>query len=221
MGLVYLNSKISPALLNYAEIETKKLSSIIINKAITKQISNDIDIESLFTVIQDKDGEIQSVDFNPIIVNKVLSTITSVVQTNLKAVEEGKIEFVEFPEGINIELDKNKLKKGIIYEVPLGVATGNAFLSNLGPRVPVKLNVIGDAISNIRTDVTPYGINNALIQIFVHIEVSEQVNIPFMSKRITVSSDVPVALKLVQGKVPTYYGGTISKDSNIFSIPIE
>lgn len=221
IGLMYINKKISPILLNYAEIETRKLSTIIINRAITKQIANGIEIDQLFTVIQNKDGEIQTVDFNPIIVNKMLSTITNVVQVNLKAIQEGKIDYVELPEDIAIEYDKEKLKKGIVYEIPIGSITGNAFLSNLGPKIPVKLNVIGSVTSNIKTNINSYGINNALIEVFVYIEVSEQVNIPFMSKRVTVSSLVPVALKLIQGKVPSYYGGSISKDSNIFTIPIE
>ena len=52
-------------------------------------------------------------------------------------------------------------------------------------------------------------------------DVTEQINVPFISKRVTVTSDIPVALKVIQGSVPKYYGGTLSKQSNIFSIPIE
>lgn len=222
LGLGYLNKKISPILLNYAELETRKLSNIIINRALTKQLASGIDIENLFNIIQNKDGEIQTVDFNAAIVNKVLNTTTSIIQINLKAIQEGRVDFAELPEDINADFDKEKLKRGIVYEIPIGVVTGNAFLSNLGPKIPVKLNIIGDVMSNIRTQIQAYGINNALIEVFVHIEITEQVNIPLMSKRVTVSSDIPIAVKLIQGKVPTYFSNNgITKDSNIFSIPME
>jgi sporulation protein YunB len=219
-GLSYINKKVSPILLNRAEEETKNLSNMIINKALIEQLSEGIDIENLFTIIQNKDGEIQTVDFNSIVVNKVLSTTTSVVQKNLKAIEKGDLKSIQYKD--SIEVDDENLKKGIIYEIPIGVITNNAFLSNLGPRIPVKINIIGNVISTIKTNITPYGINNALVEVLVHIEVSEQVNIPFTSKNTVVSTDIPVAVKLIQGKVPTYYGSNgLTKESNIFSIPIE
>ncbi len=221
MGLVFVNKKFSPVLLNYAEIETRKLSTMIINRAITKQLANGIEVDKLFNVIKNNDGDIQSVDFNPAIVNKVLSTTTNIVQLYLRAIEQGNIDLLELSDDISLDVGKEKLKKGIIYEIPIGVVTGSSILSNLGPRIPVRLNIIGDVVSNIRTEIRPYGINNALVEVFVHIQVSEQVNIPFMSKRILVSSDIPVAMKLIQGRVPTYYGSGITTDSNIFTIPIE
>ncbi len=221
-ALIYINNKISPVLINYAEMEAEKLSNLIINRAITKQITNNIDINKLFTTIQNKSGEIQTIDFNPTIVNKVLSMTTNLVQLNLKAIEQGNINLIELPDEILVEYDKEKLKKGIIYEIPLGYVTGNAFLSNLGPRVPVKLSLIGSVISNINTKIKQYGINNALIEVYVHIEVTQQVNIPFMSKRSLVKTDIPVALKVIQGKVPEYYqGGGMEKNSSIFALPIE
>jgi sporulation protein YunB len=222
IGLIYINKKVSPILLNYAEVEIKKLSGIVINNAVTKQLETGINIDKLFSVIQNKEGEIQTVDFNPTVVNSMLSTITTVVQTNLKAIEEGKLDSIGLGNDVVTELDKKKLKKGIIYEIPMGSVTGNAFLSNLGPKIPVKLNVIGSAISNIKTKISSYGINNALLEVFVHIEVTEQINIPFMAKKVVVSSNIPIALKLIEGKVPSYYNNSgLTKDSNIFSIPIE
>lgn len=218
----YINNKILPILLNFAEIETIKLANVIINRAITKQVANEIDIEKLFTTIQNNEGEIQTIDFNPKIVNKVLSTTTNTVQIYLKALEQGNIDFIEIPEDILIEYDKEKLKKGIIYEIPIGAVTRNALLSNLGPKIPVKLSLVGNVVSNINTKINQYGINNALIEVYVKIEVTEQVNLPFMSKQVKIESNIPVALKVVQGKIPNYYHYSgIDKNSSIFTLPIE
>ena len=222
MALGYLNNKLSPTLLDFAELETSKLANLIINRAVTKQIANGIDIDKLFSMVQNNAGEIQTIDFNPTIVNKVLNMTTNAVHTSLKAVEQGNIDMIELPDDILIEYDKKKLKRGIVFEIPLGAVTGNAFLSNLGPKVPVKLNLIGSVASNINTKISQYGINNALIEVFVKIEVTEKVNLPLSSKSITVSSDIPIAMKIVQGKIPEYYSSNgLSQNSSSFILPIK
>lgn len=218
--LKIISIRVSPILMNYAELETKKLSSIVINRAVNKQLANGMNIDEMFNIIKNDNGEIATIDFNPAIVNKVLNTTTNVVLINLKAIEEGNIDFVELPD-ILISYDKDKLKNGIIYEIPLGTITNSGFLSNLGPKIPIKLNIIGSVESNVKTNIKEYGINNALVEIYIRISVTEQINVPFISKRVTVTSDIPVALKVIQGSVPKYYGGTLSKQSNILSIPIE
>lgn len=218
--LKIISIRVSPILMNYAELETKKLSSIVINRAVNKQLANGMNIDEMFNIIKNDNGEIATIDFNPAIVNKVLNTTTNVVLINLKAIEEGNIDFIELPD-ILISYDKDKLKNGIIYEIPLGTITNSGFLSNLGPKIPIKLNIIGSVESNVKTNIKEYGINNALVEIYIRISVTEQINVPFISKRVTVTSDIPVALKVIQGSVPKYYGGTLSKQSNILSIPIE
>ena len=79
MSLNFLNKKVSPVLFSYAQSETKRLSAIIINKAINKQLANGIDLEKLFQIVKNTDGEIQTIDFNPLVVNKILNTTTNVV----------------------------------------------------------------------------------------------------------------------------------------------
>lgn len=218
-ALSYINKKISPILIEIAEMEIRNISNIVINRALLEQLELGIDVENLFIVIKNDDGEIQTVDFNPVVVNKVLNIMTSKVYSNLKAISSGNLESIKFKDVLN--LDENNLKKGIVYEVPIGRIFDNAFLANLGPKIPVRLNLVGDVISNIKTNITPYGINNALIEVLVYIELREQIHIPFTSKLVTISSNIPIAIKMIQGNVPNYYGGGLSKESNIFSIPIE
>ena len=89
----------------------KKLTVLIINKAITKQLY-DIDVEELFKITYNKDGEIILIDFDTKKTSKALSTMTSLVELNLRAVEEGKIDMLELPENslsnYNMELLSKK-----------------------------------------------------------------------------------------------------------------
>lgn len=195
------DNRVKPILLSYAEAETRKLTTLVINKAVTKQIALNMDPDNLYEIETNSNNEINIVSYNSTTVTKILNSITNLVQLNLKSIEEGNIDLLELPDNYNTD----KLKEGIIYEIPFGAITNISFLSNLGPKIPVKLHLIGDVTSGIRSNLTEYGINNALLEIGVNIEVTCRINMPFISKQIKVDNTVPIVIKLIQGKVPEYY----------------
>lgn len=216
-----LNKKVSPTLMNYAQLELKRLSTLVITKAVSKHVTEDLDIEKLFIITKDDNGEIKTIDFNSALVNKFLTTTTSSVQISLRQIEQGDIDTLQLSDDVEVEFEKDKQEKGIIFEVPMGIVWQNSLLSNLGPKIPVRLNVVGDITSNIKTKVTNYGINNALVEVFINMKVDEQVILPFASKKITITNDIPVALKMIQGNVPNYYFNGMEQQSPIVSLPIE
>ena len=59
---------------------------------------------------------------------------------NLKNIERGKIDALEFSDSVLVDYDKKKLEKGIIYEVRSGVLVGNPILANTGPKIPIKIS---------------------------------------------------------------------------------
>jgi sporulation protein YunB len=219
--LSFVNKRVSPILLDFAEIKIKKLATLVINRAISKQIASGIELDKLIITTKNNAGEIQSIDFDPIIVNRVLNQATNVVQINLKALEEGNIHMIELPDDDFIGYDKEKLKRGIVYEIPLGAVTKNSLLSNIGPKIPVRFSMVSGVNGNIKTRIKSYGINNAMIEIFIRIEISEKVILPLTSKKVTVSNDVPVAIKIIQGKIPEYYLSGFNQSTPIYSLPIE
>lgn len=225
IGVIWLfsffNKKFTPIIMDYAEIQAGRIATLVINQAITKEVTNEIDIEDLFIVIKDDEGNIKSMDFNPLAVNKMLSAVTSNVQLYLRNLENGNLDEIGLADSSLSGYNTDKLKEGIIYEVPSGIAFGNSILYNIGPKIPVKISLIGDIVSNIDTKITSYGINNALIEIIVNISVVEQVMLPYASKKVTVSTNVPVAIKLVQGNVPNYYLSGDVSGSKVLSVPVE
>ena len=215
-----IDKKVSPVLLNYAELEARKVASIVINSAINKEISKNIDLEKLFIISKDSNGEINTIDFNPIEVNQLLATTTETIQNNLKKLETGNIDDLDLP-NTNYLSSEEELKRGIVFEIPSGLIFDNAFFNNLGPKIPVRLNLVGDIISEITTNVSNYGINNALIEVRINLKLTEQVILPIASNRIEIEVSVPLALKLIQGTVPNYYLNGLSHNSSVVAIPIE
>ena len=210
----YYSNKSKDVLMAYAESETRKLTILVINKAITKQMS-DSWANDIFDVVYNDKGEIILIDFNSQNTAKILSTMTSLIELNLRAIEEGKIDMLELPNNSLESYDMDLLEKGIITYIPFGIATGSSLLYNLGPKIPVKLSLLGDVITGFSTDVTEYGINNALIKLMIDVKVDTRIILPIISEEITINANIPIAMKVVQGKIPDYYMNGFTSRSNI------
>ena len=210
----YYSNKSKDVLMAYAESETRKLTTLVMNKAITKQMS-DSWANDIFDVVYNDKGEIILIDFNSQNTAKILSTMTSLIELNLRAIEEGKIDMLELPNNSLESYDMDLLEKGIITYIPFGIATGSSLLYNLGPKIPVKLSLLGDVITGFSTDVTEYGINNALIKLMIDVKVDTRIILPIISEEITINANIPIAMKVVQGKIPDYYMNGFTSRSNI------
>jgi len=218
-SIYFISERITPVISDLAEIKINKFSTTVINKAVSQVLEEKISDLDLFDTITGVDGTIEMIDFNPIAVNQILSVATTVVLNNLKLLEVGDLESVGIETLELSDEDKLNLEKGIVALIPIGSATRITLLSNLGPKIPIKLHYTGDVNSNITTKITQYGINNALIEIGLHLEISAQIILPFSTSIKTLENDVPIAIKMIQGKIPSYYNGYVNKNSDTYTLP--
>ncbi len=214
--LSFFNKRLTPILMEHAESEIKKVSLYMINESIDDEVVNSLDVDDLF-VMNKVNNTIQSVDFNTLRVNQLLQKINKKVWDNLSALQNGNMNILNEHDSVFQNTTKSKLERGVIYEVPMGIVFHNTLLSNTGPKIPVKLIFSGNMNSYVKTNVKDYGINNAMIEVMIHIEVEEQILLPFTSKRIKITSDVPLAVKITNGDVPNYYSTGIKENSPIVS----
>jgi sporulation protein YunB len=205
----YINKTITPKLEHYASIEIKRLSNLIITQSIKVESLEKININELFIINKNEKNEILTVDINTPLLNKVILEWAVNIQDNLKTLEQGKLN-----------TDNEQNKKGTVIKIPLGQIYNNFLLNNRGPKIPVKLKILGDMETKVNTNIKNYGINNALIEITLDIKITEEVILPITTKEITVTQTIPLAMKIIEGLVPNYYSGEINKTST-FSIPIE
>lgn len=208
-----INQKMMPILVNYAEIETERIAMAVINKSILKYTTNK-GLEDLIITNTNENNEIVSVDFNAVNVNNILYSITNSIEQDLILLDKGKFDELNIP--ISNIYEKSDIS-GIVYYIPFGVVTGASIIADIGPKIPVKNKILGSVYSNIKTEVIEYGINNAMIKIYIEVEVNEQVILPFTSKKVNVKSELPVFIKLVQGKIPSVYGGILTATSPLVS----
>lgn len=198
----YIGNHVTPVILNYAEKQAKKIAVLVISQAVSEEVLNNFDDTDLFT--DDEYGT----EYNTNKIMKLLKTIAVSVRTHLKKMEKGELEEIGVSNSEYFNVPDNKLKNGVIYEVPSGIIFNNGLLANVGPKIPVKLSFIGDIVIDLVKDVKEFGINNAVIELSVYIKVTEQVILPFSYRQIEVESTIPLTIKILRGDVPGYYLGT-------------
>ena len=174
---------------------------LFIGKKTTPSIYKYLDSESYPIFQQNKEA-----DFDNNEVNKLLLEITTNIQNSLLNLEEGKVK--------SFNISHNLKNNGIVCSIPIGTVLGIPLLSNLGPVIPVRISFIGDVISNLKTTIKSYGINNVYLQVDIVVEVSEQITMPLMTEVKKIKIVSPLFIRVIQGKIPNYYLNDITRESN-------
>ena len=173
---------------------------------------------------RDEEGNIESIDYNSKEVNEILIASVTAISTNMKYLTEGKIDKVTMGdtlENFYDEYEAAKLKDGVIFEIPMGVAFKNPFLSNFGPKIPVKFYLIGDVTSKLETNIKSFSINSAYIETNLNLKVSLKITLPINSKQIDVENVIPLAIKVIQGKIPEVYLNGYNENAPNLTLPVE
>lgn len=191
-------------------------------KKITKYLINSVYIEGslqknedLYEIHKNSNGEIKTIDYKTNKINTILEEITNKIYKDFYNIETGNIKNMNINENIITNEKRNK-KSGIVLEIPSFLVTGNYFLNNLGPKIPIKISLTGNFDSYVETKVKEYGLNNAIVTVYLNIKVSEQITMPFLEEEINVENQIPIAINLVNGKVPEYYLGGFETNSKLF-----
>lgn len=199
--LKLITKNISPIMMEYSKSKVKRLASLVINKGITDDVLNKINTQELFIVDKSNNEEIITITLDPLMVNRIESSATDKVESILSLIEKNDQELLA-KYNINSEY----------FVIPSGIIFNNGLMANVGPLIPIKMKLIGNVKSEVITSLKEYGINNSLITVSVNITVELKVILPLTIDSVSITNSVPVAIKLIQGKVPNYYGSSLYVD---------
>ena len=190
-ALIVINffyKKFNNTIMPIAEAKTRKYVTEIINNS-----TDDIKFENdLFVIEKSNDNEIKMITYNSYEATQLINEITHNIQDSfdeLESVFNGKDKFV-------------------VDEIPLGVIFNNALLRNFGPKIRVRMDIVGDVLSELETEVKPYGINNALVEVRVKLKANARVILPLTTKEINVNNVIPISINIVNGSIPEAYIAT-------------
>lgn len=194
----YISKKVTKSIIIVAEKMIERENDLIFKEAFTKKNDVGVDVNKLIQIIKNKNDEIIEVDFKIIECEKMLLTIIG-------------------------EINKDTAKitnDGYLLEIPIGYITNSPLLVNLGPKIPVKISATDVVLGDVQTKITEFGINNAMLEIYLNFEIKYNTTLPLKEETKKAKYRALVASKVINGRIPDFYNGTINKKSNTFNLPI-
>ena len=91
--------------------------------------------------------------------------------------------------------------------LPLGMLISNSLIASSGPHIKIKIKPIGAYSADVYTDISTFGINNSLIEVYLNIVIDIVALIPLQHQTIRTETKIYLISQVVQGTVPNYYYG--------------
>ena len=204
LNISYFGKHVSPKLLKISEHSIDTYNNHLIMDFISNDTLSNLELNNLITLVKNSKDEIISIDYNIENSYRVLKIITNelyeiISHTNYKDITDYDYE----------------IKDDLILYYPVMLASDNVYLNNLGPKVPIKIKFLSSLLTNLTTKVTNYGINNVLMEIYVDIDIEDDIVIPFKKESIKKNYNVLLSSKVIMGAIPSYLGTTLENSSPI------
>ena len=177
------------------EFQAKAITSRAMNSSVSDVVMNSIIYDDLVNVISDEFGNITMIQANSLEINNL--------SRDLAQACEKRIE----------EYSKNGLSTHI------GDFTGMPILVGRGPVVTIKMRPIGSIGCVFRSHFESAGINQTVHKIYVGLDATIGVVLPFASKNYQMRQEVLISESVIVGQVPEVYLQSDTLDTLLNFVP--
>ena len=162
--------------------EAKSLATIVTNEQSTIVIKK-YQYEDIFSYEKDNDGNITMIKTNMYQINMITSDIGELIQKNLN----------------------NATNQRNLIEIPIGSFSGLAMLSGVGPKVKLKVELMGNVDTELKSEFISQGINQTLHRVYLQIYCNTQILSSYKNLNATISNQVLLLENVIVGKIPSNY----------------
>ncbi len=206
-GVSYLfyevTRRMEPIMIAVAKQEVQSSLNKLIHNCISVL---DFDPDELLTLQLNEQGEVIAVSYDSMRLNQLLYTAVESINESLLLAQKGEVD----PITGQVYFDN-----GIVDAVPLGYFTELAALSNLGPKVKIRVRVINRVSGVYEITNEAYGINNTLFKIAIKVKVKADVFAGISQEEIVMEEDIPIVLQMINGEVPQFIPSLDIRGSNV------
>jgi len=209
----FYSSKVSPKAIILIDKKLDKIMYQFFSDLITNDVINKESVNDILEITKNNKDEIVSVKYDLEKTYKILTDVSVILKQGISNLENGKIDVKIFDK----YLSNNQ--NGLVLNIPVFLGSSNIFLNNIGPRIPVLINFNETLLTNIRTKVTNYGFNNALLEVYITVEMQKLIITPLKKEGEKFYYEILVGALVVHGNVPEFYGGVYENSSGFLDIP--
>ena len=205
--VTYFSSKLGEVMLVAAEKELEEITTMIIVRNIARENLPKVAVEDIIIVNKNSDDEITDIDFKLDVAYDMFFDLKTKVDNEVFNIKKGII-----PTNASV------INDNLIIKVPFYAFTDNPLLMNLGPKLHIKVNMVETSRGSITTELSAYGINTVLIEVYLNLVITESIILPTGRETIELEFNILLASKVIQGKVPSLYTGNKITESPIFNL---
>mgnify|MGYP004498745125 FL=1 len=198
-------------ILDVAKIKLNDFMKVFLSSNVGYDLIKDEGIENVLVINKNKDNEILYVNYDLDIAYKLLDVITKELENNIQELKTGNVNDTSLYQNNEV----------LMLKLPFFIGSKNPLLVSLGPKIYVPLNFSGAILTNLKTEIKDYGLNNALVEMYVTIKINIDILYPYNKSKEEINYDVLIASSIINGRIPSFYGGVIDTKSNNVSIPIK
>lgn len=172
---------IGPMLNTQCAARAKAIATIVSNEEASKVMKN-YEYADLATIEKDEEQNIKMIHINVIPLNEIMSNIAVQIQNRLDGMDREQ------------------------FGIRLGAFTGNPMLVGTGPKIKVKLSIVGNVETDMKSEFQEAGINQTLHKIYLDVSCNVRVLTPFSNMDERITNQVLLAEAVIVGNIPdTYY----------------
>lgn len=196
----WFSNKLLPDVISYGDYECRNLIMYMANDVIA-EVNKQIKTEEMIKFNEEEPSLIYNVE----LLNSIYINFINRLQNDLKKIEKNEYDL----KSDDVEIS-NSLGKGIVYAIPLSKVFNNSLISSLFGEVMIRYKMIGQVVGEIVSEISEYGINNALVEIKLKLDVNVKTIAPISIVQSKFEIEVPLSMRLLQGKVPnSFYGSEV------------
>jgi sporulation protein YunB len=178
IAFLLIEQNLSQTLLDMAYATAHSIALETVNRAAQQVVGEGISYDDLMEVQMDTDGRVSMLRANTMRMNQIATQTAILAQEELNSIENQMVN------------------------VPLDAALRIRFLGGFGPRIAVQIVPIGAVSTQFETEFETAGINQTRHKLFLTLETSVSLIVPADSRKVRVTSSVPIAESIIVGQVP-------------------
>lgn len=190
LAVLVLGTKdyVEPNLDEISRLKAKGMITEMIGETAREIFSDTTNPEGYFVVKKDKQGKIQLIQANTIVMNQKISALTVALQETYRKMEPEKME------------------------IPVGTIFGSSVLSQAERGIQIRILPLSVSSCDFETAFESKGINQTKYQVFARIETEVRVLQPFSHEDFTITTRMLLSELVIVGDVPENYVSVPKED---------
>ncbi|MFL0164277.1 sporulation protein YunB [Candidatus Clostridium helianthi] len=188
--LVFFDQRVMPSVTEIATIMAKSQTLDIINKKSVDILSKDFKYDEMVKIEKDNQGNIILIQ-----------------------ADTGKLNYIAAELSTECNKELSDMKNNAI-KVPLGWMSDKSAFYNVGPKISVEIEPIGNISTSYESKFESAGINQTRHKIYLNVTAKIRLRLPLRNQDAEVSTQVPVSDTIIVGKIPNTTLGFPTNEQN-------